>query len=112
MADIILVDMVFDVPRGNVSLTDFVGYINHLTDFGYGGILGLVFLMVITSVIYFMTRTNGNERALALAFIGGAVLSIFIRVLNLLTDQIMAMFIVLGFIGLWLLIKEDDKYEV
>lgn len=112
MEHLIMTNLVFDVPRGNTTLVDFVGYINSLTDFGFGGIIGLTFLIVISSIVFFMTRTQGNERALALSFILTAFLSVLLRILNLITDKIMSICIVLAFIGLWLLIKEDDKYEV
>lgn len=102
---------VFDFTVTDNSLVGLLQKINSFTDVGFGGVLGILIMMIVGGSLFLMMRTYGNERAFPVALLVASLLSLLLRLLNLIGDTVFWVCIALFIISVLLLYKEQGQYE-
>jgi len=101
----------FPPPKNVTTFPQMIQYINGLTDVGEGGILGIIFLIVIGGMLFMMMRSYGNERAIGVTALVISILGFLLRMMDLINDYVLYICIALLILGIWLLIKESSNYD-
>jgi len=107
-----MVDLVFDAPTNVTTFVQKIAYLDGLTDVGFGGILGVVFLLIIFGVLILMMKSFRFESVIAPASFITAFLGILIRILFPISDQIIYISIIILIIGLLYLKNNDAQQEI
>lgn len=106
-----IVGQVFDFSLENSSLIGMIQKIDSFTDVGQGGVLGILFILVIGGILFLMMRAFGNEKAFPVAMLVTSVLGILVRILGFINDQTLYVCIGLLIVSVLLLIREQGQYE-
>ena len=103
---------VFDFSITDNSLVGLLKKINSFTDVGQGGILGIMILLIVGGVSFFMMRAKGGKSsAFAVMSVITFIVSVLLRILDLISDWVLYFCIVLLIVGLGLLVKESGSNE-
>lgn len=106
-----VVNQVFDFTLNDSSLFGMFQKINSFTDVGGGGMLGIFILLVVGGVLFMMMKAYGNEKAFSVSMMITALVGAFLRILNLVSDTIMYICILIFAVGFLLMMKEGEKYD-
>lgn len=101
-------DLIFPPCNNCTTFFQRILYIDSLTDVGFGGILGILFMLIIGSVLFLTMKAFQFEKAFAVSMLITSFLGIFISLMGLLSNKIIYLFIILLVISLYLLFKSDD----
>jgi hypothetical protein len=104
-------NMTFPPPQNATDFTAFLKYMNSLTDVGSGGNLGILFLVLISGVLFMMTKAFGTERALGISFFITGIFAGLFRLLDLVNNYVVSVCTILAAMGVWLYFKEAAPYE-
>lgn len=102
---------IFDFSMQNGTLLEFFNKANSFTDVGYGGILGILILLVVGVVLFLMMKSYGLERAFGVTGISIFIIGLFMRIFGLVNDYVLYICIVLLVVGFILLLKDSAQYE-
>lgn len=105
------IDYIFATPGNVTTFVQQLAYFNSLTDVGYGGILGIIFLIVLDGIMFQMMKAFSVARAGAVTFFIGGIFAVMLRLMDLINNYILTISIILSILGVYLLIKESEKYE-
>jgi hypothetical protein len=104
---------VFDFSMENGTLIEFLNQVNKFTDVGSGGVLGILILFIVGIPLFLMMKgMAGVERSFGVTSLVLMVLSIFLRILGLITDFVLYIIIILTVAGIALLLKESSRFDV
>lgn len=106
------IDLIFPAPTNVTTFAQQIAYIDNLTNVGYGGMLGIMMLLVIFFVLIMMMKAFKFEVIFAPACFITAFLGILIRVLFPISDNIIYISIIMFVIGLLYLKKESASQEI
>lgn len=84
-------------------------YADSLTDVGQGGMLGLIFLIVIGSVLFLMMKGWEFEKGFATSMFITSFLGILLSIMGLVSNKIIYLFIILLVVSVFLLFKSNDS---
>lgn len=107
--------MVFQIFADPTNAVDFISqlqYFNSLTDIGFGGILGIIILMIVGSGLFSLMKAFRYDQAIAVSFLVTSILAVFIRILNLINDQVFFIFIIMLVYSLYELYSQSSQGEV
>lgn len=95
----------FSLPENLTSMSQIFSYTNNLTD----GSLGITIVMAVFVVAFVSVRFSGNElsRSLVGAMAITTFISIFLRILNLLSDVFFIPMIILTALGVLVIYFQD-----
>lgn len=102
---------VFDFTVTDSTLIGLLQKINSFTDVGFGGILGIMILLIVGGGLLMMMRVYGNERAFAVSSIITATIAVLLRIIGLINDGTLWACIALFIVGVLYLIMEQGKYD-
>ena len=96
-------------PPGNISSTaDMFGWINSVTQsFFFPGVLIAVFIIILVKLMY---RSEDVGKAFAAASFICMILSVLLRVTNLINNTVMVIFIILTAVSAVWMHMENSKY--
>lgn len=104
--------MIFPPPtNGSIGFVNVMAYANSLTDIGFGGVLGLVWLIVIEACLFLMMKAFSYDRALSTSMFITSVIGVILRILGMVNDQILYICLIMLIIALFLLQKESSAGE-
>lgn len=104
-----MVDMIFEPCANCTTFIQKFHYIDSLTDVGFGGILGLLFLLIIGSALFLMMKAYSAEKGFAVSMLITGILGIMFAIIGLVTDKTIYIFIILLVIALFLLFRSNDS---
>lgn len=107
-----MVDLVFAPPTNVTTFAQKIAYIDGLTNVGFGGMLGIMMLIVIFGILIMMMKSFKFETIFAPAAFITAFCGILIRILLPINNNVIYISIILFVIGLLYLIKESHGQEV
>ncbi len=107
-----MVNLVFSPPSNVTTFVQHLSYIDGLTDIGYGGMLGIVFMVIIFFILNLIMKSFRTETTFAPAAMITAVCGILIRVFFPLSDNIIYISIILFVIGLLYAKKDASNQEI
>ncbi len=99
---------VFNFVVEDSSLIGMLQKLNSFTDVGQGGVLGIFILLVVGGVLYLMMKGYGNERALAVTMFVTSIIGLFLKLMDLISDPVFYICIVLFVVGIIFLLKETE----
>ena len=102
---------VFDFKTNGSDIVDHLIKIDSFTDVGYGGILGILFLIVIGGSLFFTMRNKGNERAMPVSLFITSIIGLFLRLMGLIGDNVFWVCTALFIVSVILLIREQGQFE-
>ncbi len=104
--------LTFAAPKNVTTFQQMLGYINGLTDVGgNGGVLGILFLIIIGAALFLMTKGYGTKRAFGVTGLVIGFLSIILRAMILIPAGVMYVCIFLAVFGIITLLGDAAKYE-
>jgi len=106
-----MVNMVFPTPTNVTTFPEQLAYFNSLTDVGFGGILGIVLLLLFTLIMFLMTKAFSIGKAAGVSFVIGAIFAMFLWAMELINSKILTISIIFAVFGIYLLIKESSKFD-
>ena len=104
----IFYEFLFAAPDNATTFTKQLDYVNNLTDVGAGGVLGLVIMLVFGGALFGIMKSFSFDKALSVAMFVTSILGIFLRILGLITDNILYISIILLVISLFMLWKGNE----
>lgn len=104
-----MVDLVFPPPTNATTLIQKIQYIDSLTDVGFGGILGMVFLIIIFGALFLMQKAFAIEKAFAVSMFITSVLSIILAGFGFVADKIIYIGITALVVSLFMLIHRESQ---
>jgi hypothetical protein len=106
-----MVDYVFPLTQNVTTLAQQFGYLNSLTDVGFGGILGIIILVLLTGMLFLMLKSFSIGKAAGVSFFVGGIFAVLLWAMNLINNTVLTISVIFAVLGLILLIKESSKYE-
>lgn len=103
---------VFNPP---VNATDFLSqltYINSTTDVGFGGVFGIVILIIVQATLFLVMKAFTFDRAMAVSMMITSVIGLFLRILGLINDNAFYTCLILLVASLWMLLQKSSQGEV
>jgi hypothetical protein len=111
----LLVEQVFSPPpSGSFSFMAKFCYLNSLTDISGGGMLGIIFLIVIGFSLFLMMKSFKSESAMGVSIMITSVIGMIMRLFSTCTivnDYVMYILIGLFVVSIFVLRKESSLYE-
>jgi len=104
-------DYTFSNPENVTTFVQQLAYFNSLTDVGYGGIIGVVILIVLDGMMFSIMKAFSVAGAGAVALFIGGIFALLLRAMDLVNNEVLTISVFLSFFGLYLLVKESEKYE-
>lgn len=102
---------VFDFTVQNSTLVGMLQKLNSFTDVGFGGVLGILIMIIIAGTVFLITRNSGNERAFPVAMFVAGLIGLLLRILALINDTTFWVSIALLIVSVLLLFREQGEYE-
>lgn len=104
-----LVDLVFPPPQNATTFIQKLQYLDSLTDVGFGGVLGMSFLLIIFGALFLMQKAFAVEKALAVSLLITSVLSILLSSFGFVSDKIIYIGITALVASVFMLINRDSQ---
>lgn len=93
------------------DITSLLQVADSFTDIGAGGVLGIIILLIIGTVLFFMSRSYGTERAFGMSSFIVAVCAIFLKIIGLINNYVLGGSIIIALIGFYLIMKEAGQFD-
>lgn len=103
-----MVDLVFKACENCSTVMQQIYYFDSLTDVGFGGVIGLVMMILIGGFLFMSMKAFSTEKALGASLFITSILGILAGTMGLLSDNILYTLLVTFAISLFLLIKKQD----
>lgn len=102
-------DLVFPPCSNCTTLIQQIQYLDSLTDVGFGGILGIVFLLVIGGVLFLMQKAFAVEKAFAVSMFITSFIGFLLAAMDLVASKIIYLCLTTLVISIFLLTRSQDR---
>lgn len=106
-----MVNLVFDNPNNLSDFGNMLTYLNDLTDVGAGGMIGVIILLVVGFVLFFMMKAWSFNKAFPTASFILGIIAVFLRVMGLINNVVLGLVIVLVVYGIYELVRGAGDFE-
>lgn len=101
--------LVFPPCTNCTTIIQQIQYLDSLTDVGFGGVIGLLFLLVIGGVLFLVQKAFAVEKAFAVSAFITAFMGILLAILGLVSNNILYIVLILLAISIFMLLKRSDS---
>lgn len=101
--------MVFNTCSNCTTLFQQIYYLDSLTDVGFGGFIGIAFLLVIQGVLFLVQKAFAVEKAFAVSMLITSFLGMLLAAMNLLSNKIIYLCLTLLVVAIFLLKSNKDS---
>lgn len=103
----------FPYPDNNITgIVSFFRHVNTLTDVGGAGFLGIAILIIIGFVAFLSMKNYTTERAFGFAGFLTFIVAILLRFMNMISDSVLFIVIIMFIMSIVFLMKERQSEEV
>ncbi|KKN19474.1 hypothetical protein LCGC14_0945460 [marine sediment metagenome] len=104
-----LVTLIFPPPTNATTLLQKLQYFDSLTDVGFGGVLGIVFSIIIFGSLFLTMKAFAMEKALAVSLFISSVLMILFAGMGFISSNIIYIAITAFVASIFLLINRESQ---
>jgi len=106
-----MVDYVFANPKNVTDFPQMLQYFNNLTDIGAGGMLGIIFLILIGAILFLMMKAYKFESAITVSLLITSIFGILFRIIGLINDYALYVCIIFLVGSIYALMREAAKSD-
>lgn len=104
-----LVELVFPPPTNATTLLQKLQYFDSLTDVGFGGVLGIVFSLIIFGSLFLSMKAYAFEKALAVSMFISSILMVMFAGMGFISSKLIYLGVTMFIISLFLLLNRESQ---
>lgn len=101
--------LIFPACSNCTTFIQQIQYLDSLTDVGFGGVLGLTFLLAIGGILFLVQKAFSVEKAFAVSMFITSFFGILLGIMGLVSNNIIYVVLITLAMSIFMLLKRSDS---